>query len=445
MSFFKRVFKFGKEIAKWEPPQIPVDAKTVVSKEYICKGDQMADGILEGSDTYESQLGHYYRKEDYVSSPLTLGGMLLLPKTIKFYTAPFRPGMDYCKHRTRKNVVYEANRKREAEKIKTLRDKKYAIDLSEYQERLSKPETNKEAVEELQVFASIIKDAHKMDNAALAAKYEKIMMASKMTGFAGMVFGAAAGGIGLAAIASNSASQSVQLANSISDKVGKATSIAQKFGHGPDWMSFTIGTKASAAVAGKVAGMIILGAAANLTIPGATLTALAVISTAAKAGLNIYGQQIQKKKMALQMNSENLLNSITEMIKNNGTIFYKEDNPMFETALTVKEDLDEILNTTNNDHVINALNVFEGDEKISAAKMLNDMMMNAVNQTPIEIINHKNKDKKKIIMTPNEHFEKNLEKLKVMEKANNATLQKLRNRRAKLKRLYNLTRKNKTA
>ena len=33
---------------------------------------------------------------------------------------------------------------------------------------------------------------------------------------------------------------------------------------------------------------------------------------------------------------------------------------------------------------------------------------------------------------------------KVMEKVNNATLQKLRNRRAKLKRLHSLTRKNKS-
>lgn len=443
MGFFKTLLRTGKEVVKWEQPKIPVDAKTVVSKEYICKDDQMADGILEGSDKYESQMGRYYRKEDYVSKPLTLGGKILLPKTIKFYTAPFRPGMDYCKHRTRKNVVYEANRKREAEKIKKLREEKYAIDLSDYQERLSKPETNKQAVEELQFFVSIIKDAHQMDNAALAQKYEKIMMASKITGFAGMIFGAAAGGIGIATLASNSATQSVQLANSISDKIGKAANVAQKFGHGPDWASLTIGTKASAAAAGKIAGMIILGAAANLTIPGATLTALAVVSTVAKAGLNIAAQQIEKKKMALQMNSTNLLESIAEMIKNNGTIFYKEDNPMFETALTLKEDLDEILNTTNNDHVINALNVFEGNDKVSAAKMLNDMMMNAVNQKPIEIKNYKTQ--KSIFMTPNEHFEQNLEKFKTMEKANNATLQKLRNRRAKLKRLYNLTRKNKAA
>ena len=427
MSFFKGLLAKGKEIAKWEQPMIPVDAKDVVHGEYICKGDQLADGILSGSDVYESKLGHYYKKEDYntKTTPPTLGGKILLPKTIKFYTAPFRSGIDYCKHRTRKNVVYSLNRQREAAKIKKLRDEKYAIDLSDYQERLSKPETNKQAVEELQFFVSIIKDAHEMDDAALAKKYEKVMMASKITGFAGMIFGVAAGGVGLAAIASNSASQSVQLANTISDKIGKAANVAQKFGHGPNWASVTIGTKASAAVAGKVAGMIILGAAANLTIPGATLTALAVVSTAAKAGLNIYAKQIEKKKMALQMNSDQLLGTITEMIKNNGTIFYKEDNPMFQTALTVKEDLDDILNTTNNDHVINALNVFQGDEKVSAAKMLNDMMANAAN------------------LSRNKAFENELEKSKVMEKANNATLQKLRNRRAKLKRLHNLTRKNK--
>lgn len=428
MSFFRGLLKKGKEVAKWEQPSIPVDAKLFVHKEYICKGDQMADGILQGSDIYESKLGHYYRKEDYDSSvtPATLGGNILVPKTIKFYTAPFRAGMDYCKHKTRKNVVYTLNRQREAAKIKKLRDEKYAIDLSEYQERLSKPETNKEAIEELQFFVSIIKDAHGMDDAALAKKYEKVIMASKVTGFAGMIFGAAAGGIGIATMATNSASQSVQLANSISDKIGKAANVAQKFGHGPNWASVTIGTKASAAAAGKIAGMIILGAAANLTIPGATLTALAVVSTVAKAGLNIYGQQIQKKKMALQMNSQQLLDSISEMIKNNGTIFYREKNPMFESALSVKDDLDEILNTTNNDHVINALNTFEGNDKISAAKMLNDMMMNAANATR------------------NKSFENEVQKSKVMEKVNNATLQKLRNRRAKLKRLHNLTRKNKS-
>jgi hypothetical protein len=427
MSFFKSLIQKGKEVMKWEQPSIPVDAKDAVHREYICKDDKMADGILDGQEQYESKLGRFYRKDDYVStSPPSLGGKILLPKTIKFYTAPYRPGMDYCKHRTRKNVVYTLNRQREAAKIKKLRDEKYAIDLSDYQERLSKPETNKEAVEELQFFVSIIKDAHEMDDVALAKKYEKVMMASKIAGFAGMVFGAAAGGIGLAAIASNSASQSVQLANTISDKIGKASTIAEKFGHGPNWASITIGTKATSAVAGKVAGMIILGAAANLTIPGATLTALAVVSTAAKAGLNIYAKQIEKKKMALQMNSHQLVDSITEIIKNNGTLFYKEDNPMFQTALTIKDDLDEILNTTNNDYVINALDTFQKNDKVSAAKMLNDMMVNAAN------------------VSRNGPFENELQKSKMMEKVNNITLQKLRNRRAKLKRLHNLTRKNKS-
>jgi hypothetical protein len=63
---------------------------------------------------------------------------------------------------------------------------------------------------------------------------------------------------------------------------------------------------------------------------------------------------------------------------------------------------------------------------VSAAKMLNDMMVNAAN------------------VSRNGPFENELQKSKVMEKVNNITLQKLRNRRAKLKRLHNLTRKNKS-
>ena len=430
-GLFSKKDKYG-----WESPaeKIPVNAKNVHHKKYICKGDEMVDAILVSSGMnaktpiYSSKNQKYYRKENYNPKFRTISGELIIPDSVRFYTAVRRPGLDYCKSsRTRKNVVYLSNRQREKEKYNKLRENKYKLDLADYQERLSKRETNKEAVEELRLFQSIIKDAHGMDDRALAKKYEKIMMAAKISGFASMIFGAAAAGVGLAGTLSNSASQSLKLSNSITSKVGKLANLGQKFGHGYNWTSFTIGAKASADVAGKAAGLIILGAAANLTIPGATLTCLAIVSAATSAGFKIAGEQVMKKKMAIQMNSENLVQSIDEMIANNGTFFYKENNPMFQEAVGIKEELDGILNTTENDNVINALNTFQANDKATAAQLLEDMMTNAANASR------------------NAAFEQELQKSKVMEKVNNATLQKLRNRRAKLKRLANLTRKNKPA
>lgn len=450
---FEKIFSRGEKLLHWKNPkeEIPVDAKDVMHKKYICQDDKMIDFMLRDQENYESAFGRYYRKKDFDEKTQSIGTITadqIIPGSIHEYTAIYRKGMDYCKSRTRSNVVYKLNRIRQADKIKKLREEKYSINLEEYQARLSKPETNMQATEELHFFTSIIKDASQMDSASLAAKYEKAMMVSKVAGFAGMVFGAAAGGLGVAAlaskaanVASNASSQAVKLTESISDKVAKASNLAQKFKIGFNAKSIAIGAKASATVAGKVAGLIVLGAAANLTVPGATLTVLAVVSTAIKAGANIVGEQIKKTKMALEMNSETLVQEIDKMIKNNGTIFYREDNPLFKNAIVIKEQLDTILNTEKNDDVINALNRFNLNTKVKASQQLSNMINNAVNTTPIEIVNQKTK--KIISMTPNQQFEQNLQRQKVMEKANNITLQKLRNRRAKLKRLYNITRKNK--
>lgn len=451
MAFFGKLLLKGEKLAQWQNPQakIPVDAKDAIHGKYICKDDKMIDFMVKDQENYESAYGRFYREKDYDEKTHSIGTKVasdIVPSSIHKYIAIYRPGIDYCKKRMRTNIVYSLNRTREAEKIKKLREEKYKIDLVEYQERLSKPETNKQAIEELHIFTSIIKDAHSMDDAALAKKYEKVMMVSKVAGFAGMVFGAAAGGLGVAALASKASNmatnQSTKLANAISDKVGKVSNLAQKFPIGFNAKSLAIGTKASAAVAGKVAGLIILGAAANLTIPGATLTVLAVVSTVIKAGANIAGEQIKKNKMALEMNSETLVEEINKMIKNNGTIFYREDNPMFKNSKVIKDELDTILNTVENNSVINALNQFVGNTKVKASQQLNSMMNNAANETPVEIVNRRTNQK--ILQTPDELFETELEKLKVFEKANNSTLKKLRNRRSKLKRLHTLYKKNTT-
>ena len=115
------------------------------------------------------------------------------------------------------------------------------------------------------------------------------------------------------------------------------------------------------------------------------------------------------------MNKATLLSSIDEMIQNNGTIFYKSDNPAFQDAIVVKTKVDQILNTQENYKVFDEVAAL--NNSVRAAATLDEMIDYAANSY-------------------NQHFENELLKQQTMEKLNSATVQKMRDRRAKLKRLY---------
>ncbi len=438
---------FGKK--DWDPPVIDSDdIKNATMGELIYTGREMVNAMGIKEKEYLSEKGLYFPKEayykvgalDYLKSKK--GDVQIKPGTIKYYEALSKGTLGRIRRKPKLPPVSAANRIKEADRIKSLRDQNYTLDLAEYQSLLADPRTSQTAKEELLTIKAIIDDAAKMDMAALEKKMATTKLASSGIGLIGTVLGAASGLASIGAIAEKAANaaqgatgQAYKITEAVVDRVGQAqlvmatagvlagaTGIKTQHNINVEKMkklnrnSASVALKTASAVAMKTAGLVLLGVAANLTVPGATITALAIVTTAVKGGLNIYTQRLEKKNMALQMNKTDLLNSIDEMIKNNGTIFYREDNPMFKSGLELKTKVDQILNTQENYKVLDE--VAQLEQGTTAAALLDDMMANAANTRY------------------NAQFEQELLKSKEIEKLNNASLQKLRNRRAKLKRLY---------
>ena len=438
---------FGKK--DWEPPVVDTNnIKNETMGEMIYTGREMANAMGFKEKQYLSEQGRFFPKDayfkvgalDYLKSKK--GDVQIKPGTIKYYEGLSKGTLGRIRRKPKLPPISAANRVKEADRIKSLRDQNYTLDLAEYQSLLADSKTAETAKQELLTIKALIEDAAKMDMAALEKKMATTKLASSGIGLIGTVLGAASGLASIGAIAEKAANaaqgaagQAYKITEAVVDRVGQAqvvmatagvlagaTGVKTQYNLDLEKMkklnrnSASVALKTASAVALKTAGLVLLGVAANLTVPGATITALAIVTTAVKGGLNIYAQRLEKKNMALQMSKTELLNSIDEMIKNNGTIFYREDNPMFKSGLVLKTKVDEIVNTQENYKVLDEVAQLENG--VTAAALLDDMMANAANQKQ------------------NAEFEQELLKSKEIEKLNNASLQKLRNRRAKLKRLY---------
>ncbi len=444
---------------KWEQPVVDDDARNQTYQKMIFSNDEMINAMeLTGKDWLSTQ-GRYFPKDAFFVEngipKLKVGEVVERDEKgnpiYRFHSIELKPGVkrEYLAlskgalgKKGRKGPrppIHAANRMREADRLQALRDQDFKLDLTTYQVLLADPKTNQKAVEELRFLQALFNNEEKLRADELQKKLERSQLASKGLGLIGTALGAAAGITAVGTIAQGSASQALKLTESIVDKVGKTAAVAgtakalydmkgiktQKNLNAEKMISLNQGQgklalKTATDVALKTAGLAIVGIAANLTAPGAAITALAIITTAAKAGVNMYSQHLEKKKMAIKMNKEDLLNSIDEMIQNHGTIFYKEENPMFKDSVVLKEKVNSIVNTQENFKVLDEVAALENS--IRAAAMLDEMMDYAADEY-------------------NSQFEKEIEKLKVMEKKNNASLQKLRNRRAKLKRLHNTYKK----
>jgi hypothetical protein len=472
---------FGQK--EWKRPTLKNDERNQLYGKIIHRDDEMVNGMSIKGDKWESEEGRYYPADAYYKQgPLEFlktsqGQIQLKPGTKLFYEANARGTTGSYRRKAKLAPIHALNRVQQAERLQTLRDQNYTLDLSEYQAMLANPATNQQAVQELRFLQSLFTDAEKMDQRAIEEKMEKAQKASKILGFMGMALGAAAGVTSVGNIAAKAANvaqgstlQATKLAEAVGDKLGKIESATAALGilgslqgiktkknlnrakmSQLNQNSAKLALKTAQDVAIKTASLVILGAAANLTIPGATITALAIVTTAAKGAVNVYTQRLEKKEMAIKMKKEELLTTIDEMIQNNGTIFYREDNPMFADAKVLKDKLDTLLNSVENGKVVEAIGSLEGANSAAASALLDDMMMNAMNPTshtnlsymkdPATLNAYKQKRealKKQYGVATNGDldFELELQRLKNLEKMNNSNLQKLRARREKLRRLY---------
>jgi hypothetical protein len=436
----------------WDQPVVKSDEeKNQMYQKMIFTGDDMANAMeLTGNEWLSEQKRYFpaeaYYKEDGVDyfkvgqitgrnqkgNPLySFYGIKLKPGTKRNYKALSRGALGKQPRKGSRPPIHAANRIREADRLQALRDQDFKLDLTEYQRLLADPKTNQTAVQELRFLQALFNNEEQLNQNELEKKLKRSQLVSSGLGLVGTALGAAAG---ITSLAQVPAEHALKITESIVDKVGKTAVVAgtakalydmkgvktqanlnAEKAMRLDQSSGKLALKTASDVALKTAGLVILGVAANLTAPGAAITALAIVTTVAKAGVNMYSAHLEKKKMAIKMNKTTLLNSIDEMIQNNGTIFYKSDNPAFQEAVVVKTKVDNILNTQENYKVFDEVAAL--NNSVRAAATLDEMMNYAANSY-------------------NEHFENELLKQQTMEKLNQATVQKMRDRRAKLKRLY---------
>ena len=444
---------------KWEQPIVDDDARNQLYQKMIFTNDEMINAMeLTGKEWLSSEKRYFPKNAFFVENgipQLKVGEVVdrnakgnpiyrfssikIKPGVKREYTALSKGALGKKGRKGPRPPIHAANRMREADRLQALRDQDFKLDLTTYQVLLADPKTNQKAIEELRFLQALFNNEEKLRADELQKKLERSQLASKGLGLIGTALGAAAGVSAIGTIAQGSASQALKLTESIVDKVGKTAAVAgtakaiydmqgiktQKNLNAEKMISLTqnqgkLALKTATNVAIKTAGLAIVGMAASLTAPGAAITALAIITTVAQAGVNMYSQHLEKKKMAIKMNKEDLLNSIDEMIKNRGTIFYKEENPMFRDSVVLKEKVNSIVNTQENFKILDEVAALENS--IRAAAILDEMINYASDEH-------------------NAHFEEELSKLKIIEKKDNASLQKLRNRRAKLKRLHNTYKK----
>jgi hypothetical protein len=444
---------------KWVQPVVDDDTRDETYKKMIFLNDEMVNAMeLTGKewlstqkrffpkDAYFVENGIEYLKTGEVVDRNTKGNPIykfsafkIKPGTKKYYSASTTGALGKKGRKGPRPPIHAANRIREADRLQALRDQDFKLDLTMYQMLLADPKTNQRAVEELRFIQALIDNEQKLSEAQLEEKLRKSQLASQGLGLIGTALGAAAGITSIGTIAQGSASQALKITESVVDKLGKTAAVAgtakalydmkgvktQANLDAEKMMSLNqsqgkLALKTATDVAMKTAGLVILGVAANLTAPGAAVTALAIVTTAAKAGVNMYSQHLEKKKMMIKMNKNDLLNSIDEMIVNRGTIFYKEDNPMFQDSVVIKNKVNSILNMQENFKVFDEVAALENS--IRAAAILDEMIEYSADKY-------------------NSDFNNEIEKLRVLEKKNNASLQKLRNRRTKLKRMYNTYKK----
>lgn len=435
---------------EWNPPIIKSDdIRNETEGKMIYTGREMVNAMeLQGKE-WLSKEGRFFPADAfYQQGALEFlksqkGDIAIKPGTKKYYEAVSTGTLGRIRRKPSPPPVYAANRIKKANTIQSLRDSEMKLDLSEYQRLLADPKTNQRAVEELRELQAIIADTGKIAQAEIEEKLKRTKLFSSGIGLIGTALGAASGlsSVGALAerasnVATGATQQAFKLTESVVDKIGKANVAMAAVGMMAGLQGIKtqqnlnkeaalklntdmrkLAAKTAYGVAMKTAGLVLLGVAANLTPAGGAITALAIVTTAAKGAANIYAKKLEKKEMALKMGKQDLLNTIDEMIKNNGTIFYKADNPMFAQGLVLKEKVENILNTKENAEVFDDVMALENS--VRAATLLDEMMVNAANTSQ------------------NAAFEQELQKLKTMERVNNANLQKSRNRRTKLKRMYN--------
>ena len=170
-------------------------------------------------------------------------------------------------------------------------------------------------------------------------------------------------------------------------------------------------------IALKIALPITLLVFSTLSGPGVVITVLAVTSTAVKIGANVAGARIKDSLQKLELSGDGLIQMVDEMIQNHGRVWHKEESGLFAGEKSVKNRINAVLNEGTVKTSENILGTFSNTNRKAAKDLLNAMIANAANTSY------------------NAAFETELMKSVEMEGAKEENVQRLRNRRARLRQL----------
>ena len=177
-----------------------------------------------------------------------------------------------------------------------------------------------------------------------------------------------------------------------------------------------IGVKATPEILLKITPLILLIIAAIVNPIGNVVIGIGITTNVIKLGAEAAAHHYENKVEELEMNTERLSEDIDHMIENNGKLFHREYNPLFEKTRAIKDKINSLLNNPNIKSESNLLSEFALNKKEENAKALLNLMIDNVRKS-----NH------------NKYIEDEHEKLRRMENYNNSNIAVLQKRNEKIK------------
>lgn len=389
---------------EWKEPRLEQGAKEEITGHFIKEGDRLRNFKFKNDPFFESEKGKYYFEKSigFLNHPIN-------KKTMKNYKAKLR-GLN----RSRKNKpIYLSSRVEKAAEIEELKKQKFQFDLTGYQTLLTSqdPNVKEKAVEDLVFLKSLLLDARKMRQIELIEKYKNLKRVGRVAALLGLATSLA----GISTIGTELAEEVIE--RSPSGAISVTTEVAEKVSAAN---KLKIGVQAIGASKEVILETVSLGlliAASNLAAPGFALGIVAIVTTLFSLGISIEKFRVKHERKKIEVNGDQLLKDIDTMIQENGQIFRREQNPIFAKNFEIKEKINTILNTEENDKVLLGLESSLGENTNRGLAFLDSMIENA--ESPKR----------------NMEFERNLYITQKMEGLSNTNTQRLRNRRNKLKRL----------
>jgi hypothetical protein len=174
----------------------------------------------------------------------------------------------------------------------------------------------------------------------------------------------------------------------------------------------------------KITPLLLLIIAAITNPLGNVMLGIAIVTEITKLGAETAAEHFETKVETIELRADKLIEDIDHIIENDGVLFKREYNPVYEKNRKIKNTINMYLNKDNRKSKNNILRNFKNTYEEANAERILNLMLNDV-----ERADH------------NKEFNLELDKYSKLEQYNNSNLNTLRKRNKKLK---NIAREQKT-